>query len=113
MVSILYTINVSINSVIYCYSFIVIYASRCPCGLLYGWETSKELRTRICEHHSPIRRGDVSNPAAQHCIEQIQFLGRGGDIDVKRKSTKTFWIFTLDTLFSEGVNQEIDYTMLY
>ncbi len=32
---------------------------------------------------------------------------------MKRKSRETFWIFTLDTLFPRGLNQEIDYGMFY
>ncbi len=94
--------------------------------MLYVSETSRELKTHICEHRSAIIHGDMSNPIAQHfkeyshsivffyfVIEQAHSVGQGSDIVVKRKSRETFWIFTLDTLFPRGLNQEIDHGMFY
>lgn len=96
--------NICIKSVITCNSCNVIYAIRCPCGMLYVGETSRELKTHICEH-SAIRCRDESNPVAQHfkryshsiCelfyfgFEQIHSAGQGGHIDVKLKSRETFY----------------------
>lgn len=45
--------------------------------------------------------------------QQVHSVSQGGDIDVKPRSRETFWIFTLDTQYPKGLNQEIDYGMSY
>ncbi len=94
----------------YLYSCNVIYAIRCPCGMLYVGETSRELKTRICEHRSAVAQHFKENSHSiceffYFGIEQVHSVGQGGDIVVKLKSRENFWIFTLDTLFPRGLNQ--------
>ncbi len=45
-----------------CASTHVIYLIHCPCGLAYIGKISRQLRTRISEHRSNIRMGDMRIP---------------------------------------------------
>lgn len=109
-----------IHSVITCTSTHVVYLIRCPCGLGYVGKTSRQLKQRISEHKSSIRRKDVNYPVAAHflsfnhdvsslrfCgIEKVSVPPRGGDIELLLQRRELFWIFTLQTLSPMGMNDE-------
>ncbi len=98
----------------------VVYLIWCPCGLGYVGKTSRQLKQRISEHKSSIRRKDVNYPvvahflALNHDVSTLQFCGiervnvppRGGDIEVLLQQRELFWIFTLQTLSPNGMNDE-------
>ncbi len=85
----------------------VIYLIRCPCGLAYVGKTSRPLRTRISEHHSNIRTGDMRCPIASHCrqvghnVSVLQYIGiekpSRGDYENTFLQRECFWIYTLNT----------------
>ncbi len=54
--------NISMRGTITCASTHVIYLIHCPCGLAYVGKISRQLRTRISEHRSNIRMGDMRIP---------------------------------------------------
>ncbi len=94
----------------------MIYLIRCPCGLAYVGKTSRQLRTRISEHHSNIRTGDMRSPIASHFrqvghnVTVLQYIGIGGDYEKKLLQRECFWIYTLDTLSPSGLNEDFDIT---
>ncbi len=93
---------------------------RCPCGLSYVGNTSRQLKQRISEHKSSIRRKDINYPVAAHFlsfnhdVSSLCFLGiekvlvplRGGDIETLLLRRELFWIVTLQTLSPLGLNDE-------
>ncbi len=114
--------NISIRGTITCASTHVIYLIRCPCGLAYVGKTSRQLRTRISEHRSNIRTGDMRSPIASHFrqvghnVSVLQYIGiekvikpsRGGDYEKKLLQRECFWIYTLNTLSPSGLNEDFD-----
>lgn len=110
----------SIKSVITCVSTHVVYLIRCPCGIGYVGKTSRQLKQRISEHKSSIRRKDLNYPVAVHfltlnhdvtslrfCgIEKVTLPPRGGDIELLLQRRELFWIYTLQTLSPMGMNDE-------
>lgn len=110
----------SIKSVITCVSTHVVYLIRCPCGIGYVGKTSRQLKQRISEHKSSIRRKDMNYPVAAHfvtlnhdvtslrfCgIEKVTLPPRGGDIELLLQRRELFWIYTLQTLSPKGMNDE-------
>lgn len=114
--------NISIRGVITCSTTHVIYMIRCPCGLAYIGKTSRELRTRISEHRSKIRSGDERSPVAAHFkkaghnVSALRYLGvegivrqrRGGDLERRLLQRETFWIYSLNTLSPNGLNEDFD-----
>ncbi len=89
----------------------------CPCGLGYVGKTSRQLKQRISEHKSSIRRNDPNDPVAVHLndfnhdISTSRFTGiekvclpkreRGGNHDLLLKQREAYWIHTLKTLTPE------------
>jgi len=83
-------------------------------------EKSRQLKQRISEHKSSIRRKDVNYPVAAHflacnhdvsplrfCgIEEVNVPARGGDIELLLLRRELLWIFTLQTLSPMGMNDE-------
>ncbi len=49
-----------------CSSSNVVYLISCPCGLQYVGKTTRQIRTRIIEHKSAIRKIDEKFPIARH-----------------------------------------------
>ena len=114
--------NIPIKGSITCSSTHVIYIIRCQCGLTYVGKTSRELRTRISEHRSRIRNGDERSPVAAHFkaaghnlntfrylgVEKVERSRRGGDIEKKLLQRETYWIYKLNTMSPNGLNEEFD-----
>lgn len=102
---------------------VVIYALKCPCGLLYVGETSRPVKQRITEHNNNIRLAKVRNPVAAHFVEmrhqvaQLTFLilevvekpNRGGNRLRNLNQREAWWIYRLDTLAPKGMNEELNY----
>lgn len=105
-----------------CMSSWVVYLIKCPCGLLYIGETSREIKIRIGEHKSAIRTNNKKSSVARHfasaqhtiaqlkfqVIEQIQRHQRGGDRSRKLKQREAFWIHTFNTVSPLGMNESLD-----
>lgn len=110
-----------IKGTITCASTSVVYLIRCPCGLAYVGKTSRQLKQRMSEHKSSIRRNDRDYPVAVHFndlkhdissfrfigIEQVSLPKRGGNLDILLKQREAFWIHTLQTLMPKGLNDEL------
>lgn len=104
-----------------CTSSYVIYMITCPCGICYIGETTQEIKCRIIQHKSTIRRALTDLPVPAHFIEKghtvsqlryrvidgIPRSRRGGDRQQALKKRELFWIYSLDTLFPKGMN--VDY----
>lgn len=115
-----------IKSIIMCTSTNVVYLIRCPCGLAYVGKTSRQLKQRISEHKSSIRRNDRDYPVAvhfndfKHDISAFRFIGiekvslpkRGGNIDILLKQREAYWIYTLQTLSPSGLNDELQLSVM-
>lgn len=56
----------SVKGRITCRTPFVVYMLKCPCGLCYIGKTNRELRLRIIEHKSSIRRKCETSPVARH-----------------------------------------------
>ncbi|CAJ0927184.1 unnamed protein product [Ranitomeya imitator] len=95
-----------------CDSSFVIYAIKCPCGLLYIGETTQPIRSRISKHKSTIRCQNLLLPLPSHFIakghnisqlrfqilEHIPVQRRGGNIIHLLKKKEAYWIHELQTL---------------
>ena len=113
--------KIKIKGTITCASTSVVYLIRCPCGLAYVGKTSRQLKQRMSEHKSSIRRNDRDYPVAVHFndlkhdissfrfigIEQVSLPKRGGNLDILLKQREAFWIHTLQTLMPKGLNDEL------
>ncbi|OCT99996.1 hypothetical protein XELAEV_18005779mg [Xenopus laevis] len=53
-----------------CRSKFAVYVLICPCGLLYIGETTLQIKTRISQHRSTIRKGNVRLPVSRHFVEK-------------------------------------------
>lgn len=105
-----------------CRSTFVVYLLKCPCGKGYVGQTTRELRVRVGEHRSAIRRGDLTSPVAKHfleaqhsvaqlrfmAIEQIKRPKRGGNMVNLLLRRELHWIYTLQTRSPRGMNEEVD-----
>lgn len=115
-----------IKSVITCASTHVVYTLTCPCGLVYVGKTTRQLKQRVSEHKSTIRRNDRNYPVAvhfndcKHDISQLRYCGieqvaaprRGGNHDLLLKRREAYWIFTLQTLAPKGLNDEFNLNVM-
>jgi len=86
-------------------------------------KTSRQLKQRISEHKSSIRRKDENYPVAVHfsacnhdvstlcfCrIEKVNVPPRGAIIELLLLKSGLFWIFTLQTLSPRGMNDEASF----
>ena len=116
----------SINDVITCTTTHVIYLIKCPCGLVYVGKTSRQLKQRMSEHKSTIRRNDRNYPIAVHFndskhdissfrfqgIEKVSLPERGGNIDEILNRREVYWIYNLQTLFPKRLNDEIPWHVM-
>lgn len=116
----------TIKSMITCTSTHVVYTLTCPCGLMYVGKTTRQLKQRISEHKSTIRRNDRDYPVAVHfndkghdiatlrfCgIERVDLPRRGGDHDLLLRRREAYWIFTLETLMPRGLNDEFNLNIM-
>ncbi len=102
-----------------CSSSNVVYLISCPCGLQYVGKTTRQIRTRIIEHKSAIRRIDEKSPIARHFrdanhpISSLTFvLSSGsklhaGGMERLLLQAECRWIFHLQTLHPKGLNEEM------
>ena len=88
--------------------------------MAYVGKSTRALKTRITEHRSAIRRRDPSSPVAVHFnkeghtassfhymgIEAVKCPRRGGDIDTLLLRRELFWVYTLNTLSPNGINED-------
>lgn len=99
----------------------VVYAIKCPCGLLYVGKTERKLKIRITEHKSTIRNNNPNSSlavhwnTARHTIAQIRFqvieevLPKSGrDLSCTLLRREAFWIKRLDTQSPKGINDKLD-----
>ncbi|OCT70535.1 hypothetical protein XELAEV_18037458mg [Xenopus laevis] len=63
------TIPVPISGHYSCTTTFVVYAVKCPCGLVYVGQTSRMARYRIREHKSAIKCKRLDQPVAKHFAE--------------------------------------------
>ena len=112
----------NVRGIILCKTTNVIYMLKCPCGLAYIGKTSRALKTRISEHRSNIRNHDKKSPVAVHfstlkhsvstlsyvALEHVQLPRRGGDINSLLLKRELYWIYSLNTLSPNGLNEEMD-----
>lgn len=113
-----------IDSLITCTSTKVIYLLQCPCQMSYVGKTIRSLKTRLSEHKSAIRRGDITSPVARHfmeknhtvqelkCIgiEQVHTPRRGGNLDKMLLQREAFWMYHLQSMSPKGMNEDFELT---
>ncbi|OCT82299.1 hypothetical protein XELAEV_18024820mg [Xenopus laevis] len=110
-----------------CTTTFVVYAIKCPCGLVYVGQTSRMARDRIREHKSAIKCKRMDQPVAKyftelgHTVSQLKFqildavpkLKRGGNRVKKLLYKEAWWIRKLDTLAPNGLNLEYDLSPVF
>ena len=80
--------------------------------LQYVGQTGTELKTRLCNHISSIRRQDPEQPVAQHfsssnyqiCDVTVRIIDKPGNDIKKRLSFEQAWIDTIQTIQPWGLN---------
>ncbi|OCT84834.1 hypothetical protein XELAEV_18022991mg [Xenopus laevis] len=82
-----------------CLTKFAVYVLICPCGLLYVGETTLQIKTRISQHRSTIRKGNVMLPVSKH---------RGGDRELRLKQREVWWINKLNSFHPHGLNKDYD-----
>lgn len=112
-----------IKQFITCNTTHVVYALRCPCGLLYIGRTKRLLRVRIAKHVHNISIGFKDHNVSLHFkkfhgqdpsgltfwgIDHIKPAWRGGNIVRELSKRETQWIFMADTLSPKGLNIELN-----
>ncbi|XP_041424947.1 uncharacterized protein LOC121395456 isoform X1 [Xenopus laevis] len=124
-----FNINHTIKDYINCRTKGVIYVLECPCKKQYVGMTTQMLKLRIQQHCSSIRNADkigksdkILSTVASHfkqyhnmnpsnvkfwAIEQIQLGIRGGDLEQELLKRETHWIFKLNSVSPNGINENI------
>ncbi|MEE6515589.1 hypothetical protein FKM82_024462 [Ascaphus truei] len=115
----------TIYSFINCNTTFVVYLITCGCGKRYVGRTTRALKTRMQEHCRLIRKQDTNHPVSKHFTEcrqgginSFSFMGieriiqkeRGGNTVKTLDCRESFWIFTLNTRYPEGMNVEWNIT---
>lgn len=113
--------NYEIQYFINCATTWVLYILQCPCKKLYVGKTKCQLRIRIGEHLKSIKLKEET-PVAQHFLQfhegkssDLRFNGffvlnlsaRRGDFDTVLLKKEKSWIFRLNTLQPNGLNNEL------
>ncbi|XP_072010737.1 uncharacterized protein [Engystomops pustulosus] len=118
-----------------CKSKNIIYALICPCQKVYVGQTTQELRKRVQQHISSINNAHVHfsqgkhlSSVAAHFRSQhggkcrgLQVVGlnktrpnaRGGNITPELLRCEAQWIFRLNCLSPQGLNEELLFTGFY
>ena len=92
------------------------------CGVQYVGKTTRQLRLRINEHKSSIRRADPKSAVARHfaddnhSLSDLIFCGidmvfpkrRGGNVDQNLLQCECKYIYYLKTLQPHGLNEELE-----
>ncbi|OCU00267.1 hypothetical protein XELAEV_18006038mg [Xenopus laevis] len=103
-----------------CLTQFVVYAIVCPCGMIYVGETVQKVKSRISQHKSTIKLGNMGLPLSKyfkekgHTAEQLRFtvlemvppLERGGDRELRLKQREVWWINKLNSLHPHGLNKD-------
>ena len=112
-----------IKHFINCNTTHVVYMLKCPCSKIYIGQTKRNLKIRIAEHKAAIRHGNMDYAIARHYKERchgsaatLKFIGlekvtlppRGGDMKKLLLQRESFWIFTLNSMEPNGLNESLD-----
>lgn len=113
----------SIKQFICCITQFVIYGLRCPCGFFYVGRTLHAMRTRFGEHRRLIEKGSEKHSVPCHFkhkhggsteglelfgIESLSMSIPEGERFARLCKRESFWIFTLNSMMSEGLNEELE-----
>ncbi|OCT58485.1 hypothetical protein XELAEV_18002044mg [Xenopus laevis] len=85
-------------------------------------ETVQKVKSRISQHKSTIKSGNLALPLSRHFKEfghmadQLRFmvletvppLKRGGDRELRLKQREVWWINKLNSLHPHGLNKDYD-----
>ncbi|OCT76182.1 hypothetical protein XELAEV_18031374mg [Xenopus laevis] len=106
-----------------CLSKFVVYTLVCPCGLIYVGETMLQIKTRICQNRSTIRRSNTKLLVYKHYVEKghldselkfmvledVRPLRHRGDCELLLRKREVWWIHKLNTLVPNGLNKDYDF----
>ncbi|XP_063793071.1 uncharacterized protein LOC134948780 [Pseudophryne corroboree] len=119
-----------IQQILTCSSRFVIYYITCPCNKYYIGMTSRMFKERMALHRSAITKslqGEQNDqPVARHfktcqhslgqlryqIIDQLPPMIRGGDKSTALQKLESRWIFKLDTIHPNGLNEKINWNIL-
>ncbi|CAJ0955650.1 unnamed protein product [Ranitomeya imitator] len=105
-----------------CESLPVVYAIKCPCGMIYVGETTQAVKDLISHHKSDIRCKKNHLPVPYHfntaghsiaqlrffVLEQVSMNRRGGDVTQKLLAREAYWIHFLQSMEPRGLNRDFD-----
>lgn len=124
--------QITLSNYINCKTKMVVYGLKCSCPKLYIGQTKQELRKRVQKHISTItladrdkRAGKTLTSVAEHFLqvhkgrtsdltvfglEKLKANIRGGDPVPALLRKESRWIYNLQTLIPDGLNEELLYT---
>lgn len=122
--------NIPIRGHYTCQSSFVVYAIKCPCGLVYIGETTQKVKDRIARHKYSIRDKLTQLPLARHFVEfghsvsQLKYMvlegiernRRGGswiNPQKKRGTLDQFFEYNCPTRFKRGFRSLFVYLIGY
>lgn len=127
--------TIHLRDYVNCRTRFVTYGLLCSCPKIYVGQTGQELRKRVQQHCSNISlarrdasRGKKLTSVAYHFLQEhggsirdLKVIGlsktwphpRGGDITKRLLQTRTKWIYDLDCLTPNGLNEELLFTGFY
>lgn len=115
--------NFTLKSFFNCSTTYVIYCISCPCGLLYVGRTIRTLRARFGEHRQAVQANNPLYSTARHftihhqqnisdlnvwIIESISDRFTPAERFQRLCRQVTFWIYTLNSMTPNGLNEEIE-----
>lgn len=100
----------------------MVYAIKCPCGLLYIGETTQKVKDRIARHKYSIRDKLLQLPLGRHFLEkghsisQLKYMvlegisknRRGVDRELVLRKREVYWIHFLNTIAPKGLKTDLD-----
>ena len=113
----------NIQQFVCCGTQFVVYGLRCPCGLFYVGRTVRAMRTRFGEHRRFIEQKKDKHSVPRHfCqvhggsteglelfgIEAIPMTLSEGERFSRLCMRETYWIFTLNSMSPDGLNEELE-----
>ncbi|OCT86403.1 hypothetical protein XELAEV_18020085mg [Xenopus laevis] len=106
-----------------CDTYNVVYLLKCPCGMAYVGQTTRQVKSRIKVHRGYIRnfKKDTYTDTAvarhfsamKHNLNQLKWLvlevvnnpPRGGDLKLRLLQREMYWIRKLNSLNPKGLNE--------